>query len=200
MLSNTTSFTSVPGTKYCLRVRVINAKGTSDWVQTGPVSVIAVTKPGAPGSVDATSPSGGTLTVTWTAPGDDGGTDITGYDVEIDDRTGSSTCASSFSDSDATKVTSTSATFTGLDGYAYCVRVRATNAEGDSSWTQAGVFAMTASAPGTPRKLAKDGATSSSIEPEVGRPERARRRRRHRTTWWSTASRGQTPGWCSRME
>ena len=116
VLSNTTSFTSVPGTKYCLRVRAINAAGNGTGCRSGPVSVTALTEPGAPGTVAATSPSRGTLTVTWAAPADDGGTEITGYDVEIDDRTGSSTCASSFNDSETTTVTGTSATFTGLDG------------------------------------------------------------------------------------
>ena len=75
VLSTTTAFTSVPGTTYCLRVRAINAKGTSDWVQAGPVSVMAHTDPSAPRSVSATSPSRGTLEVTWTAPEDDGGTE-----------------------------------------------------------------------------------------------------------------------------
>lgn len=164
VLSNTTSFSSVPGTKYCLRVRVINAKGVSDWLQSGPVSVTAVTDPGPPGSVVGTSPSRGTLTVTWAAPEDDGGTDITGYTVEIDDRSGESSCARTFDDSDDATTSRTTATFTDLDGSAYCVRVRATNSKGDSEWTQTGVFAMSASAPGSPRNLDEDGESDDSID------------------------------------
>jgi titin len=164
VLANTASFTSVPGTKYCLRVRAINSAGTGSWVQAGPFNVTAVTDPSVPRTVSATSPSRGTLTVTWTAPADDGGADVTEYSVEIDDRSGESSCARSFSDAGDLTVTGTSATFTGLDGSAYCVRVKATNSKGDSDWAQAGVFAMSASAPGVPRNLDEDGESKDSID------------------------------------
>jgi titin len=145
-------------------VRAINAAGTGDWAQTGLVRVTAMTEPGAPRTVEATSPSCGTVTVTWSAPTDDGGSDITSYTVEIDDRSGESGCASSFKRSTSQVVPATTATFTGLTGTGYCVRVAAANAVGDSVWVQAGVVAMSASAPGAPRNLGGAGTAKTTVD------------------------------------
>ena len=164
VLSTSATFTSVPGTAYCLRVRAINAKGNSGWAQAGPVGVTELTEPGDPRSVAGASRARGELTVTWSAPTDDGGSPITSYTVEIDDRSGESGCASSFKKSASKEVTATSATFTGLTGTGYCVRVEATSDEGDSGWAQAGVVAMVASVPGAPRNVEQDGESKTSID------------------------------------
>ncbi|NED09871.1 fibronectin type III domain-containing protein, partial [Streptomyces sp. SID6648] len=42
------------------------------------------TVPAAPGAVSATS-SGTSVKVTWSAPGDDGGSPVTGYEVTLGD-------------------------------------------------------------------------------------------------------------------
>ncbi|MBU6531512.1 glycoside hydrolase domain-containing protein [Streptomyces mayonensis] len=81
------------------------------------------TVPSAPGAVSATV-SGTSVKVTWSAPEDDGGSPVTGYEitlsgghqVEIDDPASRSTV------------------FTALkDGASYSARVRAVNALGDSA-------------------------------------------------------------------
>ncbi len=163
VLAAPATFTGLTGSRYCMQVRAINAEGDSDWVEAGVFSVMELTEPGEPGDVTGSSSVRGELTVTWSVPSSDGGSAILGYDVEVDDRSGQDSCSSRFDSSDDATVTSTSVTFTGLKGSAYCVRVRATNAEGDSDWVEAGVVTMAASAPGAPKSLDKSNKASNSI-------------------------------------
>ena len=70
------------------------------------------------------------LTVTWDAP-DDGGSAITGYTVQWKSGT------ESYSTTRQAAVTTTTHTIGSLtNGTAYTVRVKATNANGDSGWTE----------------------------------------------------------------
>jgi hypothetical protein len=113
--------------------------------------------------VDGESRDRGVLVVTWKAPENDGGSAVTGYDVQIDDRSGQDACASKFDDAEDATTPGTSATFTDLTGSAYCIRVRATNDEGDSDWVVAGTVAMAASVPGAPRNLEETNETKNSV-------------------------------------
>ncbi|MFC8875173.1 glycoside hydrolase domain-containing protein [Streptomyces ardesiacus] len=83
------------------------------------------TVPAAPGAVSATS-SGTSVKVTWSAPGDDGGSPVTGYEVTLGDGH-----QVEIADPD-----SRSTVFARLkDGTSYTARVRAVNALGDSPWS-----------------------------------------------------------------
>ena len=83
-------------------------------------------KPGAPTSLTATSDGQTEIDLSWTAPSDDGGADITGYLIEV------STNGTSWNDLVAdTDSTSTSYSHTGLTaGSTRHYRVSAINSEG----------------------------------------------------------------------
>ena len=87
------------------------------------------TAPDAPGALTLT-PGMAEIGVSWSAPASNGGSTLTGYDLEYKAST-----ATSWSDAAHAGLT-TSATISGLDnGVQYDVRVRATNAIGDSAWS-----------------------------------------------------------------
>ena len=81
----------MPGTGYCYRVFGINVVGTStsfvgfgdDYATTYDADAQAMTYPtmvpGMPMNVEAMATSDTAITVSWTAPADNGGADITGY-------------------------------------------------------------------------------------------------------------------------
>ncbi len=106
--------------------------------------------PSAPGSVSAAA-SDGQLTITWTAPGDDGGAPIMDYTVAY--QAGATTCPTDVDNTWNPRITSlTSATIEGLaNGTAYRVCVKATNRAGDSGWS--GTTATPATIPGAPSNV-----------------------------------------------
>ena len=88
--SATTSFTHTglsPATTRYYRVRAINTAGLSD-----PSSVASATTdseaPGAPGSLRATAAGSTEIALEWTAPGYDGGSAVTGYQIDISSDAG----------------------------------------------------------------------------------------------------------------
>jgi len=94
--------------------------------------VTTVTAPGVPTSVSATAGST-QATVTWTAPVNNGGSDITDYNIQYSSNSGSTW--TTFSDGTST---STSATVTGLtNNTAYVFRVRAINLYGNGDYSSA---------------------------------------------------------------
>jgi len=113
------------GTAYSFRVRAHNAsKEPSGWSPMS-ASETPSKKPGAPQSVsvsfgaDNYSPGGNTLSVSWSAPADDGGSAITEYTVAYNGGTVSA------------GPSATSATIQGVsDGVEYSVTVTATNRSG----------------------------------------------------------------------
>ena len=123
--------------EYNLVVRVTS--GTGGRVRTATqsitVSVVDVAEaPSRPGAPVLSSPLSTSLRVAWSAPSNTGPV-INDYDVEY--RQGSSGSFSSRSHSD----NSTSTTITGLTASTlYEVRVRASNAEGTSGWSQTASF------------------------------------------------------------
>ena len=89
---------------------------------------LVVGPPDAPGNVQASGNA--ELTVTWDAPDDDGSA-ITGYTVQW--KSGSE----SYSMSRQATVTTTTHTIPSLtNDTTYTLRVKATNANGDSGWTE----------------------------------------------------------------
>ena len=114
------------GTLYTVRVLAVNAVGDSaaSNTDTGTPS----TTPSAPTNVQASGNA--ELTVTWDAP-DDGGSAITGYTVQWKSGT------QSYNTTRQATVTTTTHTIGSLtNDTTYTLRVKATNANGDSGWTE----------------------------------------------------------------
>ena len=149
------------GTEYTVRVKAVNAVGDSaaSSTATGTPS----TTPGAPGNVQASGNA--ELVVTWDAPTDTGGSAVTGYTVQW--KSGSQ----SFNTTRQATVTTTTHTIPTLtNGTTYTVRVKATNANGDSGWTE--ITATPASGPGvgtvTPGSITQ---TSAVITVTIANPD-----------------------------
>ena len=69
------------GTAYNFRVKATNESGTGAMSNVVSATPAAATAPGAPTSLGATA-SNGQVTLSWSAPGSNGGAAITGYKVE----------------------------------------------------------------------------------------------------------------------
>ena len=97
--------------------------------------------PGKPAAPNVSAASATSLTVTWSAPANDGPA-ITDYDYRH--RTSPD---GSWTEVTDTAITALSATITGLaDGTAYDVQVRATNDEGTGDWSDSGTDSTDANA------------------------------------------------------
>ncbi len=122
------------------KVEITATSGTADRQATTAATFTitvtnAVEKPIAPGrpTVEAVTTNPAALSVSWSAPANAGKPAITGYQLQY--RKGSTGTFSSA----AGTVTGTSTTLRGLDtGTSYQVRVQATNADGDSTWSDPG--------------------------------------------------------------
>ncbi len=156
VLTDSVDFAALAGTRYCVRVRAINEAGAGEWAEEGPYEVAPVTAPDAPLDVRTTTEGPGTLVIDWSAATDDGGSPVTGYDIEIDDRSGRSGCSSRFSASSSRSETGLTAAFSGLSGSQYCARVRSVNDMGESDWVVVGPATLAAQAPSAPRDLEVD--------------------------------------------
>ncbi|WP_261995117.1 glycoside hydrolase domain-containing protein, partial [Streptomyces sp. ME109] len=111
--------------------------------------------PASPGAVSATS-SGTSVTVSWAAPGDTGGSPVTGYKVTLDDGH-----QAEIRDPD-----SRSTTFTWLRaGKSYTARVRAVNGVGTSSPSPATAPVVTGG--GKPQKPAVTGVITDGKQVRV---------------------------------
>lgn len=116
-----------PGTLYYWRVRAKNSVGYGDWSAT--ISAHQDTTPGAPTAL-AVTPSTDTSSVTWTAPSDNGGTAITGYELQY------ATDSAFTSPTSQTGGTTTSASVVSLlPGTLYYWRVRGINGQGNGAWS-----------------------------------------------------------------
>lgn len=129
-LSNTGSWSPIvvagltQGISYTFTVTATNAVGT------GPASapsnpVTAVTVPGAPTIGTLTSTGGGTLSITFTAPADDGGSAITNYRAQFEDETAQIDSGSVFGASSPIVISGR------IVGRSYAVSVAAINAVGE---------------------------------------------------------------------
>ena len=135
------------GTRHCYRVAATNAAGTGDY-STGLACATTEAVPGAP-SLEA-EPDGDTaITLTWNAPADDGGSVITGYDLQRSTDNG----VSWISLESGLASTTSSYTHRGLEaGSMYCYQLRATNANGNGSFSVR-ACATTEDVPGVPVNL-----------------------------------------------
>ena len=144
------------GTAYTFRVSAVNAVGTGTASATA--SATPVTTPTAATSVAGTA--GDTqVTLTWTAPTDNGGSAITDYAVEYSSDAG--TTWTTFADGTSTTA---SATVTGLtNGTSYTFRASPVNAVGTGTASTASAAVVPVTTPGVPTAVAAtaDGTTAT---------------------------------------
>ena len=133
---------------YNIRVAAINDRGTGSYVTGTSAPVAAATAPGIPTNLVLT-PGDAQIEVAWTAPADNGGSAITGYDLDHKLSSSSNWINTTHSGTGRT-FTITSLT----NGADYDIRVAAINNPGTGSYvtgTAAPVAAATA--PGIPTNL-----------------------------------------------
>lgn len=134
------------GTAYTFTVRATNGIGQSDAsVASTPVTPTSgPSAPGAPATLTATRAGSGSVTLTWTAPDDTGGSAITNYQISRSTNAGAT-----FTVDDTVSAVTLSKTISGLaNGTPYVFRVTAKNS-GNANW-------------GTPRDTSLTPATTPS--------------------------------------
>ena len=144
------------GTEYTFRVRAVNSVGDG----TASASVTETTEttvPGAPTSL-ASTPAATSVALTWTAPTDTGGENITDYELRYQ---AGSTAGGTWT---SLGQTTTSYTQTGLDkGTEYTFQVRAVNDTGNSSGSNADTETTDTTVPGAPTSLSVAGQTLTTL-------------------------------------
>ena len=132
-----------PGSTRHYRVSAINSEGTGPASGADSATTAAATKPGKPTGLTATADGETEIDLSWTAPSDEGGADITGYRIEA------STDGSSWSNLVAnTSSTSTGYSHSGLSaGSTRHYRVSAINSEGTGPASDADSATTDAAAP-----------------------------------------------------
>jgi large repetitive protein len=144
------------GVTYLVRVRALNDVGPGPAGSSVPVTPATTTD--APTGL-AAQRGNGSATLTFTAPVDDGGEPVTGYQVSTDDG-------------DTWAVLPANRVVTGLtNGVTYTVRVRAVNSSGTGA-ASASVLVTPATTPGAPTDLAASAGDARAVliftEPEDG--------------------------------
>ena len=172
-----------PGVQYDLKVRAANDTGPGPWSESLVVR-ISLEQPFAP-SLTSVTPRDEGLGATWDAPTEDGGSEITSYDLR--------TIRSNSTDvqkEDPTQWDETFSAWTPLDGdlqgrvagltngVAYDVQVRAENAIGEGDWSE--TLKGTPAIQNTDASFADDTATIEVAEDIARGQQRRRPRRRHR--------------------
>ena len=127
----------MPETTYYYRVAAMNSAGMGEYSDGMAMATTEATDtaPGVPTAVMTEAMSDTHIRVSWTAP-DNGGSDITGYEVEYTPAGGTAmTYACTCADGDANLSAVSSVTL--MPETEYSIRVRATNAVGDGAWSDA---------------------------------------------------------------
>ncbi len=152
-----------PGTTRYYRVAAISAAGMSDWSNVAHATTADLTVPGAPTSLRATAPVlGGSdrILLTWRPPSTDGGSPITGYQIERS----LSVSGPWIIHKASTGSTATTYTHTGRDpNTTLFYRVRALNAQGRGDPSIAARGTTRAAPPGQPRNLRAHATGPNSI-------------------------------------
>ena len=132
----------VNGRWYQVQVRGRNRYGelSSDFsIWSNAVPGTPATTPGAP-AVGSVTPGDGTLAVAWSAPAEDGGRDVTAYDLRYIRSDASDKADANWTEEDS--IWSSGVLQYSLDGLTngvgYDVQVRAVNAMGEGPWSPAG--------------------------------------------------------------
>ena len=158
-LNESTGFDLSGGVRYDVQVRAVNEVGTGPWSasETGtPRSPFQpVTVPGAPASLLVT-PGDGSLSIAWSAPADDGGADVTSYDLRYISSDAADKADANWTVKD--DVWSSGAREYTLDGLTngdrYDLQVRAVNEAGNGPWSASETGTpSTVNAPSAPAAL-----------------------------------------------
>ena len=145
------------GTSYCYRVAAINGIGTGPF--SGRACATTEDVPGAPRNLSATANGTSTIDLSWQAPSHDGGSAVTGYDVEYSDNAGVSWHALATVQSGTITHPDTGL----LPASRRCYRVKAVNIHGESPLSGQ-ACATTEGAPSAPRNLSARPDSETSIE------------------------------------
>ncbi len=166
------------GTGYDVQIRAVNAGGTGGWSASS--TAIFVTAPAAPGTMAAPTFEAGTglLIATWTAPENDGGSPITGYELQYRTDAGAWTrissgiaCARSEGQAEVCHFSFsfnpsyTGHTITGMtDSANYQMQVRAVNAQGVSEWSATAMLPFATQLPaGSPASVPLSADSSNTL-------------------------------------
>ena len=137
-----------------VRVTFTDDAGNEETLTSAATVAVAPTVPGAPGILSVSVNDTGKLDVSWDAPDSNGGSAVTGYEVQWKESSDSWDTPAEVSE---TTVTGTSHTATGLtDGMGYTFRVFAVNSAGDSSASD--------DASGTPRETTAPTVSSATVD------------------------------------
>ena len=123
------------GVQYDVQVRAVSSVGTGPWSATS--TGVPQATPGAP-AIGLLTPGDSALTVEWSAPATDGGSDVTGYDLRyirsdaLDKADANWTIRSSIWDSGGLRYDLEGLT----NGATYEVQVRAVNVSGTGPWSE----------------------------------------------------------------
>ncbi len=132
------------GTEYFVQVAAINSVGTG--IYSEEESITLVVRPGAPTGVTVAVASGTSLDVSWVAPTENGGAEITGYSVQYRDENANPSDWTSVTPT----VTGTETTITELTtGTGYFIQVAAINSVGTGTYSEERA-GTPATAPGRP--------------------------------------------------
>jgi predicted phage tail protein len=135
------------GTSYVFRVAAINSVGTGTYSSTS-AAVIPQTTPGQPTGLSGDA-GNGQASLSWLAPSDNGGRNITTYTVEYSSNGGSTWTEFTHANS-----SSTSLTVTGLtNGTSYVFRVAAINGAGTGTYSVTSSTVIPQTTPGQPTGL-----------------------------------------------
>ena len=122
------------GVDYDVQLRAENAVGNGAWSGAGAGKPL--TTPSAP-TIDSVTPGDETLTVSWSAPADTGGSEVTGYDLRYIRSDAPSKADVNWTERDsvwssgALQYTVSSLT----NGVRYDLQIRAVNIAGDGRWS-----------------------------------------------------------------
>lgn len=147
-------FTSLTnGSAYNFRIKAVNSEGSSN--VSGTATQTPSTVPGAPTGLTLT-PGNGTISISWTAPADNGGASVTSYLVQF-----KRSIDSSWSNVGTPSGTSTSRGSL-TNGTAYDFRVLARNVAGDGAYSDI-ASATPRTTPGAPTSLAATYNTDGAV-------------------------------------
>ena len=162
---STRAFSGTPPAAGTVSVKVTASDGAGSGSDTFDITVqpVPTTVPGAPTSLSATASGTTAINLSWTAPADDGGSDITGYRIEV-----SPNGTSSWNDLVANTGSTTTYSHTGLDaGDTRHYRVSAINSVGTgaaSNVDDATTDAAAPTVPGAPTGLTATASGTTTID------------------------------------